>query len=74
MRDLTKKRDGGMSYKKDEHLKSFELAHMQCECGSELMAGKTNGEGRRRFYCPGSKRFFWEGGSCEDGSMFAAPI
>jgi len=66
--------DEGVPYDLKKALENFISANRQCTCGSELMANKSNGEGAKRFYCPGSKRFFWEGGKCKDGSMFAAPF
>jgi len=65
--------DKSVPYELNRALANFTSANKQCICGSELMVS-VNGEGAKRYYCPGSRRFFWEGGNCEDGSMFAAPI
>lgn len=65
--------DDGVPYQLRERLKNFVLAHRQCECGSELMM-RVNAEGHKQYYCPRFGRFFWPGGNCKDGSLFAAPI
>jgi len=68
-----KKKDDGVPYELHERLKDFRLAFKQCGCGSELMV-RTDESGYKQYYCPGSGRFFWEGGNCRDGSLFAAPL
>jgi len=67
-------RDESVPYELNKALENFIPANRQCICGSELMMNENTGEGPRRFYCPGSKRFFWEGESCKNGSVFAAPF